>query len=99
MGSLWDADEILPRCQFGAADIVDFQGAYADALEAGSDLPSFNQNTNCILGDNYKPRVAIGVGFSWQSPFGPFRIDLTKPLKTQFGDRTQSLQFNIGTVF
>lgn len=45
------------------------------------------------------PRISVGIGFSWDSPFGPFRIDLAKTIKQEVFDRTETLQFNIGTRF
>ncbi|WP_262695113.1 outer membrane protein assembly factor BamA [Kordiimonas aquimaris] len=83
-----------PNCEFSRREFEDFQTASAED-------PSlvFGFNTNCIAGDSISPRVAVGIGFSWQSPFGPFRIDLTRALKRQLGDRTQTLQFNVGTTF
>lgn len=53
----------------------------------------------CIGGNSSGPRAAFGIGFSWQSPFGPFRIDLAKNIRKGEFDETQSLQFNVGTQF
>ncbi|HPU15440.1 MAG TPA: BamA/TamA family outer membrane protein, partial [Polymorphobacter sp.] len=50
-------------------------------------------------GDSASPRVSIGAGVSWNSPFGPFRFDLAKALVTQQGDVTKVFQFNVGTQF
>ncbi len=52
-----------------------------------------------FLGDSPKPRVSVGVGFNWVSPFGPLRIDLAKALLKQEGDDTQLFSFNVGTQF
>jgi outer membrane protein insertion porin family len=51
------------------------------------------------LGDSLKPRVAVGFGVNWNSPFGPFRIDIAKVLLKQPGDDTKTITFNIGTQF
>ncbi len=51
------------------------------------------------LGDSASPRVSVGVGVSWNSPFGPFRFDISKALKKVEGDDTQVFQFNVGTQF
>jgi outer membrane protein insertion porin family len=48
---------------------------------------------------NGSPRIAVGIGVIWQSPFGPFRIDLAEAIKKERFDKTQFLQFNIGTTF
>ena len=52
-----------------------------------------------LLGNNARPRVSVGIGLSWQSPFGPFRIDLARAIKNQRGDETEFFQFNVGTRF
>ncbi|PLK25685.1 outer membrane protein assembly factor BamA [Novosphingobium sp. TH158] len=52
-----------------------------------------------FLGNSWKPRVAIGIGFNWNSPFGPFRLDFAKTLLKQPGDDTKSFTFNVGTQF
>ncbi len=50
-------------------------------------------------GNSPKPRVAVGVGVNWNSPFGPFRIDFAKALLKEDGDQTKSFTFNVGTQF
>ena len=45
------------------------------------------------------PRIAAGVGVSWQSPFGPLRVDLGYPLVKYEGDRTQVFHFRFGARF
>jgi len=52
-----------------------------------------------FLGNSPRPRLAIGVGVNWVSPFGPFRIDIAKALLTQEGDDTKLFSFNVGTQF
>ncbi|MCG2841648.1 outer membrane protein assembly factor BamA [Sandaracinobacter sp. RS1-74] len=50
-------------------------------------------------GNSASPRVSVGIGVSWNSPFGPFRFDLAKVLRKVEGDETQVFQFNVGTQF
>ncbi|HWU02061.1 MAG TPA: outer membrane protein assembly factor BamA [Novosphingobium sp.] len=50
-------------------------------------------------GDSPRPRIAIGVGFNWNSPFGPFRINIAKALLHEEGDDTKTFTFNVGTQF
>ncbi|MFL6742217.1 MAG: outer membrane protein assembly factor BamA [Sphingomicrobium sp.] len=52
-----------------------------------------------FLGDSPKPRLSIGVGVNWTSPFGPLRIDVAKALLKQEGDDTKLFSFNVGTQF
>ena len=44
-------------------------------------------------------RASAGIGVSWISPVGPLRIAFAKPLRKQTGDKTQTVQFSIGTAF
>jgi outer membrane protein insertion porin family len=51
------------------------------------------------LGDTLKPRLAVGFGVNWNSPFGPFRIDIAKALLKEPGDDNKLITFNVGTQF
>lgn len=50
-------------------------------------------------GDTWKPRLSVGIGVNWNSPFGPLRIDVAKALLKQKGDDTKLITFNVGTQF
>ncbi|WP_427965104.1 outer membrane protein assembly factor BamA [Altererythrobacter sp.] len=52
-----------------------------------------------FLGDSAAPRISIGIGVNWNSPFGPFRIDFAHVLKKEPGDDTKKFSFNVGTQF
>ena len=51
------------------------------------------------LGNSAKPRLSVGFGVNWNSPFGPLRIDLAKAFLTQPGDDPKLITFNVGTSF
>jgi len=59
----------------------------------------FNGFKEEFLGNSPKPRLSVGVGVNWVSPFGPLRIDLAKALLKQDGDDTKLFSFNVGTQF
>ena len=52
-----------------------------------------------FLGNSPRPRLSIGVGVNWTSPFGPLRLALAKALLVQKGDETKLFSFNVGTQF
>ena len=52
-----------------------------------------------FLGNSASPRIAIGVGANWNSPFGPLRIDVAHVLRKQPGDDVKTFTFNVGTQF
>lgn len=72
----------------------------ADGVTANA--PIILSNTRfreVFLGDSPSPRVAVGIGVNWNSPFGPFRIDFARVLRKVEGDDTKSFSFNVGTQF
>jgi outer membrane protein insertion porin family len=44
-------------------------------------------------------RYSSGVALSWNSPVGPLKFSLAKPISKQADDKTQMLQFQLGSVF
>lgn len=52
-----------------------------------------------FAGDSARPRISVGFGVNWNSPFGPLRIDVAKTLVTVDGDDTKLVTFNVGTQF
>jgi outer membrane protein insertion porin family len=77
------------------------------SIRPGTGCPSGTSNytqtspafSEVFLGDTPKPRVSVGFGVNWNSPFGPFRIDIAKALVKQKGDDPQLVTFNVGTQF
>jgi len=52
-----------------------------------------------FLGNTMSPRLSVGFGVNWNSPFGPFRIDIARALLSEPGDDTKLFSFNVGTAF
>ena len=44
-------------------------------------------------------RYSAGIGIAWNSPMGPLKFSLAKPLNKKEDDKTQVFQFNLGTTF
>jgi len=59
-------------------------------------IPAYHEE---FLGDSPKPRLSVGFGVNWNSPFGPFRIDVAKALLSVKGDDKKLFSFNVGTQF
>ena len=45
------------------------------------------------------PRVSVGVGIAWRSPFGPVQIFYGKPLVKEPYDKVEAIRFSFGTRF
>ncbi len=69
---------------------------YTACPEGFSSLSPFEER---FYGDTWMPRVSIGAGVNWNSPFGPFRIDFAYALRKEEGDDTKRFSFNVGTQF
>ncbi|MDY7097577.1 MAG: outer membrane protein assembly factor BamA [Pseudomonadota bacterium] len=52
-----------------------------------------------FFGNSPSPRIAVGVGVNWNSPFGPFRIDFAQIIRKVEGDDDKTFTFNVGTQF
>ncbi|MBV7256580.1 outer membrane protein assembly factor BamA [Pacificimonas sp. WHA3] len=108
VGALWDVDfdpdsQLINRPTFDVQRFVDADGdgrpdedADGNRITETVGTPGFREQ---FFGDSPKPRVSIGIGASWNSPFGPFRFDIAKALLSEPGDDTQLFQFNVGTSF
>jgi outer membrane protein insertion porin family len=71
-------------------------GRYETCATGFSPLAPFEER---FFGDTWMPRVSIGAGVNWNSPFGPFRIDFAYALRKEEGDDTKRFSFNVGTQF
>ena len=43
-----------------------------------------------FVGNSMRPRLSIGIGVNWNSPFGPFRVDIAHALLSERGDEHQA---------
>ena len=101
IGSQWDVSNP------GVQDIVTCTGttgavSYADlnqgqSCAAGTTTAHYFKEE--FLGNSPSPRLSVGIGVNWVSPFGPLRFDLAKALLKQRGDDTKLFTFNVGTQF
>jgi outer membrane protein insertion porin family len=72
---------------------------FAD-IGALSEVSPLTQNgVPVAIFDDASPRVAVGVGVSWKTPFGLINIDLAHPLVKKKYDQTQFFRFGFGTRF
>lgn len=49
--------------------------------------------------DDQSPRLALGVGLTWRSPFGPLLFDLSRAVLRNDFDETEAFRFSFGTRF
>ncbi len=84
--------------QFGTQAIVNNipTGEFSECPGGFADIRPFDER---FFGDTISPRAAVGAGVNWNSPFGPFRIDVAYAFLREEGDDTKLITFNVGTQF
>lgn len=114
VGSLWDvakpqlidARYICGPTAANTTDLTSFPSPVADCsvdTNGVAHVPANFQSSpgfkEVFLGNSPRPRLSIGIGVNWVSPFGPLRLDLAKAILKQKGDDTKLFTFNVGTQF
>ena len=113
VGSLWaiktpELTDIgiicTPNSGVAGGQVLQGPGTHCPGEGAAGTLPGDDYARSAgfkefFLGNSPKPRLSIGIGVNWTSPFGPLRIDLAKALLKQEGDDTKLFSFNVGTQF
>jgi outer membrane protein insertion porin family len=113
VGSLWkvttpDLLDVKKICspKSGTTGLTQFASPVADCsvdLNGVAHTPTDYDTTpgfkELFLGNSVRPRLSIGIGANWTSPFGPLRLDLAKAILKQKGDDTKLFTFNVGTQF
>ena len=84
----------------GVAQFVTTTSATAPNGTANTPIIRVNSNIReTFLGNSPSPRITVGVGVNWNSPFGPFRIDFAQTIRKVEGDDERRFTFNVGTQF
>lgn len=94
-GNIYYAGTAELMFPLGLPDDLGFMGAAF--VDAGS-LWEIDA-TGPEVAESTAPRVSVGLGLSWRSPFGPIRLDFAKAIVKEDEDETQIFNFNFGTRF
>ena len=68
-----------------------FEGLQIDPNSVLGNVPDF--------GDAGNYRASYGVSLQWYSPFAPLQFSLSRPLKSEPYDDTETFTFAIGKTF
>ncbi|MDP9126874.1 MAG: outer membrane protein assembly factor BamA [Pseudomonadota bacterium] len=52
-----------------------------------------------VFANDDSVHLSIGVGVTWQSPFGPVRLDFAEPILYKTYDKIEHIHFSFGTKF
>ena len=71
---------------------------FVDAGTLGQ-IPLNQAPTGDVIATGESLRMSTGIGVTWQSPFGPVRLDFAEPLIYKNYDKIQHINFGFGTTF
>lgn len=91
-----DGSAVRTTCAAGIPDGAGGCNGVSPNIALGQSVAPFEE---VYLGNTPKPRVSVGIGVNWNSPFGPLRIDVAKALVTQPGDDPKLITFNVGASY
>ncbi len=87
----------ITTCQTGYADT--FGGTCSGSSANTAYTTSVAPFAERYYGFSWKPRLSVGFGVNWNSPFGPLRIDIAKALLSRPGEDKKLITFNVGGQF
>ncbi|WP_265529906.1 outer membrane protein assembly factor BamA [Sphingomicrobium marinum] len=104
VGSVWsltapELTNIIATCSPTDANLGDAYEITAPGEQCQTGFVRSNGFAEFFRGNSPEPRLSVGIGVNWVSPFGPLRLDLAHALLKQEGDDTRLFSFNVGTQF
>lgn len=90
-------DQVRPVLFVDAGQVYDTSKLDKETVN----LPSLGivDNTLTYLQQDKQIRYSMGAGITWYTPIGPISISYAKPLNSKDGDKTEKVQFQIGSIF
>jgi outer membrane protein insertion porin family len=96
-GNYFYTNTVELKFPLGLPEELDVRGRIFTDIAAVWDVE--DQGLPVTIEDSSSPRVTVGAGFSWNSPFGPLVIDLGFAVIKEDFDETELLSFSFGTQF
>ena len=62
-------------------------------------LTEIDEAITSNLGDTESLRVSLGIGISWDSPFGPIQLNYARPIRSEVFDEEEFISFGVGSFF
>jgi len=96
-GEIFYASSLQLSFPLGLPQELDIRGRVF--TDVGSSWQMAEQGMGDLVDDSSAPRLSVGAGLTWVSPFGPLGIDLGFALLKESFDKTEILRLNFGTRF
>ncbi len=97
---MWTEDNVLhfPLPVSPDLGVSGFTFADIGALSGGV-TPLFQNGVRLPIYDNAAPRVAVGIGVAWNTPFGLINLSFAEPVVKYRYDQVQQFRVSFGTRF
>ncbi len=96
-GEIFYASSLQLSFPLGLPEELDIRGRVFSDVGSSWQMPE--KGKGYLVDDSANPRVSVGTGLTWVSPFGPLGIDLGWALIKEDFDKTELLRLNFGTRF
>ncbi|ANB91295.1 membrane protein [Moraxella ovis] len=94
------ADQVRPVIFFEGGQVFDTTGMDKETVNLNELTNGAATSTSYpLLKQDKDLRYSAGVGATWYTPIGPLSISYAKPIGSKDGDKTEKVQFQIGSVF
>lgn len=90
--------QVRPVLFFDAGQVYDTSKLDTQTVNV-PELNNLNVPSLTYIQQDKQLRYSIGAAATWMTPIGPISISYAKPLNSKEGDRTENVQFQIGSVF
>lgn len=93
-------DQVRPVIFFEGGQVFDTTGMDKETVNLNELTNGAATSTRYpVLEQDKDLRYSAGVGATWYTPIGPLSISYAKPIGSKDGDKTEKVQFQIGSVF
>lgn len=92
------AEQVRPVIFFEGGQVFDTTGMSKEMLDISTINPALTGSVPVLTDDN-DLRYSAGVGATWYTPIGPISISYAMPIGDKVHDKTERVQFQIGSVF
>ncbi|MDO4895753.1 MAG: outer membrane protein assembly factor BamA [Moraxella sp.] len=89
------ANQVRPVVFFDAGQVYDTNKLGDETVN----VLDVSDSTLAYLQKDSELRYSVGAGVTWYTPIGPISISYANPLNDKSGDKTEKIQFQIGSVF